>query len=119
VGQVRIARKIIPSGYAIVVRDYARGNLDEAEFWSELTVLGYSSLEIEWHIANPGKRLDVRRTQMDEELKNLFFGAIEHFPLERQVAAQRWLKERVVLAKVAEQLIADAGAEMPSELQGA
>lgn len=116
---MRIARKIIPSGYATVVRDYARGNLDEAEFWSELTVLGYSSLEIEWHIANPGKRLDVRRTQMDEELKNLFFGAIEHFPLERQVAAQRWLKERVVLAKVAEQFIADAGAEMPSELQGA
>ena len=27
---MRIARKIIPSGYATVVRDYARGNLDEA-----------------------------------------------------------------------------------------
>jgi hypothetical protein len=40
-------------------------------------------LQIEWHIANPGKRLDVSGTQMDEELKNLFFGAIEHFPLER------------------------------------
>jgi hypothetical protein len=39
----------------------------------------------------PGKRLDVRGMQMDEELKNLFFGAIEHFPLERQVAAQRSL----------------------------
>jgi len=116
---VRIACKIIPSGYATVVRDYARGNLDEAEFWSELTALGYSSPEIEWHIGNPGKRLDVRGTQMDEELKNLFFGAIGNLPAERQVAAQRWLKERVVLAKIAEQLIADAGAELPPELQGA
>jgi len=116
---VRIACKIIPSGYATVVRDYARGNLDEAEFWSELTALGYSPLEIEWHIGNPGKRLDVRGTQMDEELKNLFFGAIGNLPAERQVAAQRWLKERVVLAKIAEQLIADAGAELPPELQGA
>ena len=88
---MRIACKIIPSGYATVVRDYARGNLDEAEFWSELTALGYSPLEIEWHIGNPGKRLDVRGMQMDEELKNLFFGEIEHFPLERQVAAQRSL----------------------------
>jgi len=25
-----------------------------------------------WHIANQGKRLDVRGAQMDEELKNLF-----------------------------------------------
>jgi tRNA U34 5-methylaminomethyl-2-thiouridine-forming methyltransferase MnmC len=56
---------------------------------------------------------------MDEELKNLFFEAIEHFPLERQGAAQRWLKERVVLAKVAEQLISDAEAELPPELQQA
>jgi hypothetical protein len=40
---VRIAHKIIPSGNATVVRDYARGNLDEAEFWSELTALGYKS----------------------------------------------------------------------------
>jgi len=116
---VRIARKIIPSGYATVVRDYARGNLDGAEFWSELTALGYGSLEIEWHIANPGKRLDVRGTQMDEELKDLFFGAIGNFPAERQGAAQRWLKERVILAKIAEQLIADAGAELPPELHGA
>ncbi|HMF25797.1 MAG TPA: hypothetical protein VKG24_27225 [Pseudolabrys sp.] len=54
---------------------------------------------------------------MDEELKKLFFSAIDNFPPERQDAAQRWLKERVVLAKVAEQLIADAGAELPSELQ--
>ena len=54
---------------------------------------------------------------MDEELKKLFFSAIDNFPPERQEAAQRWLKERVVLAKVAEQLIADAGAELPSELQ--
>ena len=114
---MRIARKIIPSGYATVVRDYARGNLDEAEFWSELTALGYGSLEIEWHLANPGRRLDVRGTQMDEELKSFFFSAIEQLPLERQGAALRWLKERVVLAKVAEQLIADAGAELPPELQ--
>jgi len=56
---------------------------------------------------------------MDEELKDLFFGAIGNLPAERQVAAQRWLKERVVLAKIAEQLIADAGAELPPELQGA
>jgi len=54
---------------------------------------------------------------MDEELRDLFFSAIDSFPPERQTAAQRWLKERVVLAKVAEQLIADAGADLPSELQ--
>jgi hypothetical protein len=53
---------------------------------------------------------------MDEELKNLFFGAINNFPPERQGAAQRWLKERVVLAKVAEQLISEAGADLPAEL---
>ncbi|MFZ0624620.1 MAG: hypothetical protein WAM76_21785 [Pseudolabrys sp.] len=53
---------------------------------------------------------------MDDELKDLFFGAIEHFPLEQRDAAQRWLKKRVVLAKVAEQLMADAGAELPAEL---
>ena len=57
--------------------------------------------------------------QMDDELKDLFFGAIGNFPLERQDAAQRWLKARVVLSKIAEQLIADAGAELPPELQEA
>jgi hypothetical protein len=56
---------------------------------------------------------------MDEELKDLFFDAIGNFPPERQDAAQSWLKERVVPAKVAEQLIADAGAELPPELQEA
>lgn len=30
---------------------------------------------------------------MDEELKKLFFSAIDNFPPERQDAAQRWLKE--------------------------
>jgi transcriptional regulator of acetoin/glycerol metabolism len=50
-------------------------------------------------------------------VEELFFSAIEQLPLERQGAALRWLKERVVLAKVAEQLIADAGAELPPELQ--
>ena len=111
-----ITRKIIPSDYATFVRDYARGNLDEAELWEELTALGYSSSEIEWHIANPGRYLGSKGAQMDEELKDLFFGAI---PLERQVAAHRWLKERVVPAKVGEQLIADTGAELPPELQKA
>ena len=53
---------------------------------------------------------------MDDELKDLFFDAIDHFPLEQRDAAQRWLKKRVVLAKVAEQLIAEAGAELPTEL---
>ena len=53
---------------------------------------------------------------MDDELKKLFFGAIGNFPPECRDAAQRWLKERVALAKVAEQLIADAGAELPAEL---
>ena len=114
-----ITRKIIPLDYATFVRDYARGNLDEAELWEELSTLGYSSSEIEWHIANPGQCLGGKGAQMDEELKDLFFGAIGNFPLERQVAAHRWLKERVVLAKVAEQLIADAGAELPPELQKA
>ena len=114
-----ITRKIIPLDYATFVRDYARGNLDEAELWEELSTLGYSSSEIEWHIANPGQCLGGKGAQMDEELKDLFFGAIGNFPPERQDAAQRWLKERVVLAKVAEQLIADAGAELPLELQEA
>ena len=104
-----ITRKIIPSDYATFVRDYARGYLDEAELWEELTTLGYSSSE----------SLGSKGAQMDDELKNLFFGAIGNFPPERQDAAQRWLKERVVLAQVAEQLIADAGAELPAELQEA
>ena len=52
---------------------------------------------------------------MDDELKDLFF-EIDHFPLEQRDAAQMWLKKRVVLAKVAEQLMADAGAELPAEL---
>jgi len=54
---------------------------------------------------------------MDDELKELFFDAIDKFPPERQDAAQRWLNERMVLAKVAEQLIAEAGAELPLELR--
>jgi len=53
---------------------------------------------------------------MDDELKDLFFGAIDHFPLEQRDPAQRWLKKRVVLPEVAEQLMADAGAELPAEL---
>ena len=53
---------------------------------------------------------------MDGELKDLFFDAIEHFPLEQRDTAQRWLKKRVGLAKVAEQLTADTGAELPAEL---
>jgi hypothetical protein len=47
---VYITRKIIPADYATFVRDYARGNLDEAELWEELTTLGYSSSEIELRI---------------------------------------------------------------------
>src|SRR5262249_35041782 len=90
-------RKIIPSDYATIVRDYARGNMDQAELWEELTALGYGSSEIEWHIANPGRRLEVRGSQLDEELKDLFVGAIGNFPPGRQDGAQRWLKERVVL----------------------
>ena len=52
--RLEIARNIIPLDYANSVRDYARGNLDEAELWAELTALGYDAFEIEWHIANPG-----------------------------------------------------------------
>ena len=37
---------------------------------------------------------------MDDELKDLFFDAIDHFPLEQRDAAQRWLNNRVVLAKL-------------------
>jgi hypothetical protein len=65
-------RKIIPSDYATIVRDYARGNLDEAELWEELTALGYGSSEIQWHIGNPGRLLEVRGSQLDEELKDFF-----------------------------------------------
>ena len=97
---MEIARNIIPLEYANAVRDYARGNLDEAELWAELTALGYDALEVEWHIANPGQRIEWG-AQMDDELR--FFDAIDHFPLEQRDAAQRWLKKRVVLAKVAEQ----------------
>jgi hypothetical protein len=71
-GQVYITRKIIPSDYATFVRDYARGNLDEAELWEELTTLGYSSSEIEWHITNPGRCWGSKGAQMDEELKDFF-----------------------------------------------
>jgi hypothetical protein len=31
---------------------------------------------------------------MDDELKDMFFDAIDHFPLEQRDAAQRWLKKR-------------------------
>ena len=55
---VEIAHNIIPLEYANAVRDYARGNLDEAELWAELTALGYDAFEIEWHIANPGQRME-------------------------------------------------------------
>jgi hypothetical protein len=74
------------------MRDYARGNLDQAELWLELTALGYNSFEIEWYIVNPGRRMEWG-SQMDDELKNLFFDAINNFPPERQDAAQRWLKK--------------------------
>ena len=57
-GTVEIAHNIIPLEYANAVRDYARGNLDEAELWAELTALGYDAFEIEWHIANPGQRME-------------------------------------------------------------
>jgi hypothetical protein len=30
---------------------------------------------------------------MDDELKDLFFDAIDHFPLEQRDAAQRWLSQ--------------------------
>jgi len=96
------------------VRGDARKNLGEAELWADLTALDYDSIKVEWHVE--GVR-GVRGVEMDEELRDLFFSAIDSFPPERQTAAQRWLKERVVLAKVAEQLIADAGADLPSELQ--
>ena len=56
---VEIAHNIIPLEYANAVRDYARGNLDEAELWAELTALGYDAFEIEWHIANPGSTYGV------------------------------------------------------------
>jgi hypothetical protein len=35
-----------------------------------------------------------RRSQMDDELKDLFFDAIDHFPLEQRDAAQRWIEKR-------------------------
>jgi hypothetical protein len=73
---VEIARNIIPLEYANAVRDYARGNLDEAELWAELTALGYDAFEIEWHIANPGQRMAQGGSQMDDELKDLFFDAL-------------------------------------------
>ena len=69
---VEIAHNIIPLEYANAVRDYARGNLDEAELWAELTALGYDAFEIEWHIANPGKCSALRGSQMDNELKSFF-----------------------------------------------
>jgi len=53
---------------------------------------------------------------MDDELKDLFFEATDHVPLEQRDAAQRWLGKSVVLAKVAERPMADAGAELPAEL---
>lgn len=55
---MEIARNIIPLEYANAVRDYVRGNLDEAELWAELNALGYDAFEIEWHIANPGQRME-------------------------------------------------------------
>jgi hypothetical protein len=45
---VEIVHNIIPLEYADAVRDYARGNLDEAELWAELSALGYNAFETEW-----------------------------------------------------------------------
>ena len=55
---VEIVHNIIPLEYADAVRDYARGNLDEPELWAELSALGYNAFETEWHIANPGQRME-------------------------------------------------------------
>jgi hypothetical protein len=74
---VKIAHNVIRIDYGTAVRDYARGNLDEAELWAELSELGYNSFEIEWHIANPGQRMS-RGSLMDDELKELFFDAIDN-----------------------------------------
>jgi hypothetical protein len=52
---------------------------------------------------------------MDDELKDLFFDAIDHFPLEQRRGTEVAKKESV-LAKVAEQLMAEAGGELPAEL---
>jgi hypothetical protein len=41
------------------VREYARGNLDEAELSTELSALGFSSTKIEWHIAMPPELQEV------------------------------------------------------------
>lgn len=49
-------RKIIPSDYAAILRDYERGNLDEAELSAELTALGYTPFEIERQFANLRRR---------------------------------------------------------------
>ena len=76
---MRINCKIIPSGHATVVREYARGNLDEAELSTELSALGFNSTEIEWHIANPGKCSALRGSQMDEELKSFFSAQLNSF----------------------------------------
>jgi hypothetical protein len=53
---VEIVHNIIPLEYADAVR--ARGNLDEAELWAELSALGYNAFETEWHIVNPGQRME-------------------------------------------------------------
>ena len=53
---------------------------------------------------------------MDDEFEETFCRRNRSLPLEQRDAAQRWLNNRVVLAKVAEQLIAEAGAELPAEL---
>jgi len=41
------------------VREYARGNLDEAELSTELSALGFNSTEIEWHIPMPPELQEV------------------------------------------------------------
>ena len=55
---VYITRKIIPLDCATAMRDHAPGNLDEAELWAQLNALGYDSSEVEWHISNPGRRME-------------------------------------------------------------
>jgi hypothetical protein len=54
---VEIVHNIIPLEYERCAR-LARGNLDEAELWAGLSALGYNAFEIQWHIANPGQRIE-------------------------------------------------------------
>jgi hypothetical protein len=92
---VEIARNIIPLEYANAVRDYARGNLDEAAM-GRIDRPWLRCVRDRMARCESSSAYGVGGSQMDDEFKELFFDAIDHFPLEQRDAAQRSCRQSLI-----------------------